>query len=186
MFCLTRSHETEAWKHDGWDDLQDGERLLLWHGSRTANFAGILNQGLRIAPPEAPVNGYMFGKGVYFADTVSKSSGYCHHGLSKNKGVLLLCGIAAKPFYHKKSGSFNADAECKEKEREYTKGLGRHKPAKWKDAGEALGIPELRGCVMPDGSHVLRPKDDFLLEYNEYIVYNTSQIRMKYLFVLNL
>ena len=28
---------------------------LLWHGSRTTNFAGILSQGLRIAPPEAPV-----------------------------------------------------------------------------------------------------------------------------------
>lgn len=40
-------------------------RKLLWHGSRTTNFAGILSQGLRIAPPEAPVTGYMFGKGVY-------------------------------------------------------------------------------------------------------------------------
>ena len=27
-------------------------------------------QGLRIAPPEAPVTGYMFDKGVYFADMV--------------------------------------------------------------------------------------------------------------------
>jgi hypothetical protein len=30
-------------------------RKLLWHGSRATNFAGILSQGLRIAPPEAPV-----------------------------------------------------------------------------------------------------------------------------------
>ena len=30
-------------------------RQLLWHGSRTTNYAGILSQGLRIAPPEAPV-----------------------------------------------------------------------------------------------------------------------------------
>ena len=28
---------------------------LLWHGSRTTNFVGILSQGLRIAPPEAPM-----------------------------------------------------------------------------------------------------------------------------------
>ena len=42
----------------------DGNRMLLWHGSRTTNFAGILSQGLRIAPPEAPATGYMFGKGV--------------------------------------------------------------------------------------------------------------------------
>lgn len=52
-------------------------RKLLWHGSRTTNFAGILSQGLRIAPPEAPVTGYMFGKGIYFADMVSKSANYC-------------------------------------------------------------------------------------------------------------
>ena len=32
---------------------------LLWHGSRLSNYAGILAQGLRVAPPEAPVTGYM-------------------------------------------------------------------------------------------------------------------------------
>lgn len=32
-------------------------RKLLWHGSRVSNMAGILSQGLRIAPPEAPVTG---------------------------------------------------------------------------------------------------------------------------------
>ncbi|TGJ87485.1 hypothetical protein E0Z10_g1303 [Xylaria hypoxylon] len=34
------------------------DRRLLWHGSRCTNFGGILSQGLRIAPPEAPVSGY--------------------------------------------------------------------------------------------------------------------------------
>ena len=38
-----------------------GNRMLLWHGSRMSNFVGILSQALRIAPPEAPVTGYMFG-----------------------------------------------------------------------------------------------------------------------------
>jgi hypothetical protein len=27
---------------------------------------GILAKGLRVAPPEAPTNGYMFGKGVRY------------------------------------------------------------------------------------------------------------------------
>lgn len=36
-----------------------GNRQLLWHGSRLTNWVGILSQGLRIAPPEAPVTGYM-------------------------------------------------------------------------------------------------------------------------------
>lgn len=38
-----------------------GNRTLLFHGSRLSNYAGILGQGLRIAPPEAPPTGYMFG-----------------------------------------------------------------------------------------------------------------------------
>ena len=33
--------------------------MLLWHGSRLSNWVGILSQGLCIAPPEAPVTGYM-------------------------------------------------------------------------------------------------------------------------------
>lgn len=41
------------------------DRRLLWHGSRATNFGGILSQGLRIAPPEAPVSGYMFDKGIH-------------------------------------------------------------------------------------------------------------------------
>lgn len=40
-------------------------RQLLWHGSRLTNFVGILSHGLKIAPPEAPVTGYMFGKGLH-------------------------------------------------------------------------------------------------------------------------
>ena len=49
---LCREHETKAWNKAGYGKAADGDRLLLWHGSRTTNFAGILKQGLRIAPPE--------------------------------------------------------------------------------------------------------------------------------------
>lgn len=49
--------------------------------------------GLRIAPPEAPVTGYMFGKGVYFADMFSKSANYCCSTPQARTGVLLLCEV---------------------------------------------------------------------------------------------
>lgn len=39
--------------------IMHSDRQLLWHGSRLTNWVGILSQGLRIAPPEAPVTGYM-------------------------------------------------------------------------------------------------------------------------------
>lgn len=51
VFKIAR--EDEADRYAPFKDLHN--RQLLWHGSRTTNFAGILSQGLRIAPPEAPV-----------------------------------------------------------------------------------------------------------------------------------
>ena len=54
-FELVREGEVERFQQHA----KDPNRMLLWHGSRTTNFAGILSQGLRIAPPEAPATGYM-------------------------------------------------------------------------------------------------------------------------------
>ena len=71
-----------------------GNRQLLWHGSRLTNWVGIFSQGLRIAPPEAPCTGYMFGKGVYFADMCSKSANYCFTSKTNNIGIMLLCEVA--------------------------------------------------------------------------------------------
>ena len=68
--------------------------MLLWHGSRFSNFVGIISQGLRIAPPEAPRTGYLFGKGVYFADMAAKSAPYTCYNLSDNVGLFLLCEVA--------------------------------------------------------------------------------------------
>lgn len=69
-------------------------KKLLWHGSRLTNYVGILSHGLKIAPPEAPVTGYMFGKGIYFADMVSKSANYCFTSKTNATGLMLLCEVA--------------------------------------------------------------------------------------------
>jgi hypothetical protein len=71
-----------------------GNKKLLWHGSRFSNFVGILTNGMRIAPPEAPKSGYNFGKGVYFADMAGKSSNYCCTYLSKGIGLFVVCEVA--------------------------------------------------------------------------------------------
>ena len=47
-----------------------------------------MSRGLRIAPADAPVTGYMFGKGVYFADCASKSANYCHASNEQPYGLL--------------------------------------------------------------------------------------------------
>lgn len=69
-------------------------RRLLWHGSRMTNWMGILGRGLKIAPPEAPCSGYMFGKGVYFADCASKSANYTYANISNNVGLMALCEVS--------------------------------------------------------------------------------------------
>ncbi|KIK70344.1 hypothetical protein GYMLUDRAFT_183864 [Collybiopsis luxurians FD-317 M1] len=186
IYRVERSAETEAWNKAGYDALPDGERMLLWHGSRSTNFAGILSQGLRIAPPEAPVNGYMFGKGVYFADMMSKSAGYTYHHLSGGIGILVLCDVAVKPFYERYDAEYNADQSCKNSGKRATKGIGRSAPKNWKDAGKALNNEELNGCLMPDGPCGEENSPQFCLQYNEYIVYQTSQIRVKYLFMIQM
>ena len=71
-----------------------GNKKLLWHGSRFSSFVGILSQGLRIEPPEAPSTGYLFGKGVYFSDNIQKIwSNSCHY-LSMNVGIFILASVA--------------------------------------------------------------------------------------------
>ncbi|KAI0935474.1 hypothetical protein AcV5_003891 [Taiwanofungus camphoratus] len=166
-FRVDRQEEMDAWVKSGHNALADGERLLLWHGSRTTNFAGILKQGLRIAPPEAPVTGYMFGKGVYFADMMSKSANYCHAYLSDNTGVLLLCEVAAKPFFEQHQANYNGDADCKEAGKLCTKGLGRTQPVEWQDAGVALENEALKGCHMPKGPGQDVSDAAVSLQYNE-------------------
>lgn len=56
VFKMAREGESDRFtKFQTLDNHQ-----LLWHGSRTTNYAGILSQGLRIAPPEAPVVSFLF------------------------------------------------------------------------------------------------------------------------------
>ena len=103
LFSLGKPSETENF-------MDCGNKQLLFHGSRLSNWAGILGQGLRIAPPEAPVTGYMFGKGeklsalcllcsapdvgVYFADMSSKAANYCFPSRSQPHGLLLVCEVS--------------------------------------------------------------------------------------------
>ena len=102
-------------------------RKLLWHGSRFSNFVGILSQGMRIAPPEAPRSGYLFGKGVYFADLVGKSTPYCRPALSNNIATFVLCEVALGKTRELTSPDCNADNNLP-KGCSSTHALGRTRP----------------------------------------------------------
>ncbi|KAI0404429.1 poly polymerase catalytic domain-containing protein [Xylaria palmicola] len=154
------------------------DRRLLWHGSRCTNFGGILSQGLRIAPPEAP----MFGKGIYLADMSSKSANYCHSFISNGHALLLLCEAElGDPLQALTDARYNADQTAKDNGMLSTWGQGLTGPSKWKDA-ECIH-PALKGVKIPDTTVKPGPTNipNTYLQYNEYICYDISQVRLRYL-----
>ncbi len=148
-------------------------RQLLWHGSRLTNFVGILSHGLKIAPPEAPVTGYMFGKGVYFADMSSKSANYCWATGNNPTGLLMLCEVALGNSLHLDEAKMITKLP---KGFHSVKGCGRTYP----NPNES--IKTNNGMEIPTGEPLNDLSIDSTLLYNEYIVYDVSQIRAKYLF----
>ncbi|PSN74498.1 PARP-domain-containing protein [Corynespora cassiicola Philippines] len=182
IFRIQRQGEFERFEKSGFDKIPRNRRLL-WHGSRVTNFGGILGQGLRIAPPEAPVSGYMFGKGIYLADMSSKSANYCCSSTSGGTALLLLCEAElGNPMQELLNASYSAGEDAKAKGLWSTWGRGQTGPSKWKDA--KCVHPALAGCQMPDvsvppGNTNVAHKCSLL--YNEYICYDVAQVRLRYL-----
>ncbi|KAL8900699.1 MAG: hypothetical protein Q9207_005566, partial [Kuettlingeria erythrocarpa] len=185
IFRIERTGERKRFEKSNFSKLHKSDKRLLWHGSRTTNFGGILSQGLRIAPPEAPVNGYAFGKGVYLADISSKSAQYCQPGMSGNTGLLLLVEAElGAPMYEIPTGDYNAQEQAKKQNCISTLGVGRTAPQGWMDAD---GVNDnLQGVTMPDvskgiGDNKAANANGYLM-YNEYICYDVAQLKLKYLF----
>jgi len=184
IFRIERSGEHGRFDTSNYAKIPNKNRRLLWHGSRATNFGGILSQGLRIAPPEAPVSGYMFGKGVYLADMSSKSANYCCSYNSGGTGLLLLCEAElGEPPLKLINADYNAGDRAKEAKCLSTWGVGRTAPLAWKDAGNVH--KSLAGISMPDV--MAKPPGDTkehgaYLQYNEFIVYDVAQIKLRYLF----
>ncbi|KAJ4849285.1 Poly [ADP-ribose] polymerase 2 [Turnera subulata] len=173
IFRVTRAGENERFRKFS----STKNRMLLWHGSRLTNWTGILSQGLRIAPPEAPVTGYMFGKGVYFADMFSKSANYCYTTRAAPAGVLLLCEVALGDMAELLCAKYDADNLPAGKLS--TKGVGGTAP----DLSDAKALED--GVIVPLGKPKEQPGHKGSLLYNEYIVYNVDQIRMRYVIQVN-
>ncbi|KAF2885557.1 hypothetical protein ILUMI_20625, partial [Ignelater luminosus] len=143
VFTVKRQEEEKRFKP--FQKLSN--RKLLWHGSHTTNFASILSQGLCIAPPEAPVTGYMFGKGIYFADMVSKSAKYCHTNIKNHVGLLLLCEVALGEMYELENAEY---VENLPEGKHSVKGIGRTEPdpKHTKELPGGVHVPLGKGIVM--------------------------------------
>ena len=93
IFTAELPEERKRFETDG---KTVGNLQGLFHGTKNCNMAGILSRGLLIAPKSAPVSGYMFGKGIYFADQSSKSAQYSLMWANNKRdiGYLFLADVA--------------------------------------------------------------------------------------------
>lgn len=148
-----------------------GNRMLLWHGSRLTNYVGILSQGLRIAPPEAPCSGYRFGKGIYFADLAQLSSRYCR-AWGGQPFIMLLCDVALGKTADLKRDQFMTTALPGT---DSTKALGTIEP----DPAENVVRPD--GVVVPCGKILENGNKNVSCFEHQYIVYDVAQCRLQYL-----
>ena len=187
IYAVERLGEREGIKH--WDAT--GNKKLLWHGSKAENIVGILQTGFRIAPRFAERTGAMFGEGIYFADQFDKSYQYSHshslrggrRGQSKPaRRYMLLCEVALG----KQKLLYQSEQVTKlpNKNFQSVMGVGKQGP----NPNQDVYLPN--GMVVPLGKKCSTPQpklpkhSHWGLQHNEYVVYNTTQVRIRYLLEL--
>lgn len=158
-------------------ETKDKFRMMLWHGTKKQHLTSILQNGLRL-PTQLQGN---FGAGIYFADRVCKSFQYTDGRISS---YLLLCEVMLGEMYGTtsvlpeaikapaKSNWWNSGLEvpC-----DSVKGCGKKVP-------EVGAQKIVDGCVWPVGKTVTSSLlSTTPMTYNEYIVYNSNQVQIKYL-----
>jgi len=176
VFVIEREGEKENFK--SFENLK--HHRLLFHGSRISNYVGILSQGLRIAPKEAPVTGYFLGKGVYFADMVSKSAEYCRPPKENPYALMMLCEVALGRPFQVAHTKFISKEDLDLAKYHSVKGCGELGP------NPAFDIEMMNGTIVSLGKEtstgVLRSE----LKHNEYVVYDVRQIIIRYLLKLKI
>jgi len=171
-FKVARAGEVERFQKS----IPLGNRQLLWHGSRVSNYVGILSQGLRIAPPEAPKSGYRFGKGIYFADICEKSAHYCRGGGGGTKDTILMM-LVDVTLGKMKELLNDQYMEQPLPGTNSTKAVGAIAPASTITTKEGILVP--LGTI---GNTGVRSS----CMHNEYIVYSIDQACIRYLLKIEL
>eukprot|EP00301_Raphidiophrys_heterophryoidea_P007985 c13015_g8_i2.p1 GENE.c13015_g8_i2~~c13015_g8_i2.p1 ORF type:complete len:591 (-),score=210.39 c13015_g8_i2:251-2023(-) len=168
LFAVEREGEADRFE----SSKSLGNRFLLFHGSRISNYGGILSQGLRIAPPSAPKSGYRFGKGIYFADVIAKSAHYCR-SFGSDYMLIMLCDVSMGKVWETKQDKY---MEKPQPGFDSTKALGQYQPAVETHIDKVVQVPSGK------------PKDTKIsssCDVNEYIIYDMSQVNIRYLMKLH-
>ncbi|XP_055269909.1 protein mono-ADP-ribosyltransferase PARP3 isoform X1 [Moschus berezovskii] len=157
-----------------------GNRKLLWHGTNVAVVAAILTSGLRIMPH----SGGRVGKGIYFASENSKSAGYvtgmfcgAHH-----IGYMFLGEVALGREYH-----ITVDEpSLKQPPSGFDSVIARGHTEPDPTQDTELELDGQR-VVVPQGQPMLCPEfRSSNFSQSEYLIYQESQCRLRYLLEIHL
>lgn len=162
IFEVTR-HEDEI-RYQTFES--DFNRRLLFHGTPIRNILGILTNGFKIKTFRP--GGGLFGRGIYFADSLSSSMTYTDDDFVGESELFLLNEVAAGL----------ADVRY---------GKDRSKLKENCDSLQANGqwyphpfhvCPD--GLKIPNGE--LNEQPEILdLRFNEFVIFNTARIKIKYI-----
>lgn len=114
---------------------------------------------------------FRFGKGIYFADVVTKSANYCSTSPTNDVGLMLLCQVALGKMNKLKIAN-NRINNMPNSKWQSTGGVGMYCPMEWR---------AIDGVTAPF-ANIQHMKNVSSLIYNEYIVYDPAQVKIKYLF----
>ena len=148
-----------------------GNRMLLFHGSRVANFMGIFSKGLRINS-NAPKTGSMFGPGSYFSNSITKSANYCFTDTANDVGIMLLCEVSLGKEYKRTSSEYITWLPNDQHQSTWGMGTSTTNPK------DMMTMPD--GTVVPYGKLMKDKSLHSSLLYDEFIVYRENQVKIRY------
>nr|XP_020729878.1 poly [ADP-ribose] polymerase 3 [Odocoileus virginianus texanus]XP_020729879.1 poly [ADP-ribose] polymerase 3 [Odocoileus virginianus texanus]XP_020729880.1 poly [ADP-ribose] polymerase 3 [Odocoileus virginianus texanus]XP_020729881.1 poly [ADP-ribose] polymerase 3 [Odocoileus virginianus texanus]XP_020729882.1 poly [ADP-ribose] polymerase 3 [Odocoileus virginianus texanus] len=157
-----------------------GNRKLLWHGTNVAVVAAILTSGLRIMPH----SGGRVGKGIYFASENRKSAGYVT-GMScgaHHIGYMFLGEVALGREYHITID----EPSLKQPPSGFDSVIARGHTEPDPTQDTELELDGQR-VVVPQGPPMLCPEfRSPSFSQSEYLIYQESQCRLRYLLEIHL
>lgn len=150
-------------------------RELLFHGSQLVNWISIITRGLLLNPSKfcSQITGKMFGNGIYWANSVSKSAQYCNKNSSCKEKIIIALGDVALG-REKKSHSYeniNRDGY------DTVYGVGKYTYEKYEELIDGLYIP-----VGP--LKYINAKNS--LHYDEKVIYDQDRYLFRYLVVFEM
>lgn len=184
VYKIGRDNERETYI-----DYTEGmeNKTLLFHGTRISNIISVLKNGLIVDPSKLGINvsitGKMFGMGLYFANSCSKSIQYCAYDTSDNIACLFVAEVALGKMLKKKQSDSSLTAKTLPRGYHSTWGMGS---SSFNEFDEYAAEEDDDIVRVPSGKLKKTSVKGCSLMYDEFIVYHEEQVNLKYIIKLKI